>query len=108
MGYRSDVCLRVEPHVVEVIEAVSKMCNVTRQAFDSADDKDAGLHCTDFRWNGVKWYDGYEDVEAVKSVLQSLPDEDYGMIRIGEEVGDVEYSGDPPAFDMYVNQCIEW
>ena len=107
MGYRSDVCLRVEPHVVEVIDAAKMMCDDLRAAFANA-VINGNSNCTDFRWDSVKWYDGYKDVDAVMSLLHSLPDEDYGMIRIGEEVGDVEYYGEPSEFDMYVNQCIEW
>ena len=42
------------------------------------------------------------------NILSQLPDDDYGLVRIGEETDDIEYLGDPAGYDMYVSRSIEW
>ena len=48
-------------------------------------------------WNYLKWYDGYEDVDAVMDSLSKLEDNGYGysFARLGEN------------FDDYEEQCAD-
>ena len=43
-------------------------------------------------WDNLKWYDGYEDVDAIMDSLNKLEDNDYGFCfsRIGESYDDIE------------------
>ena len=50
----------------------------------------------------------YKEVQAVQNFLNLLKDDDYGMIRVGEESGDVELDGDPGQYNMYPHTTIEW
>ena len=45
---------------------------------------------------------------AFMDMLDQLGDENYGMIRLGEENDDVGYYGNTNKFDMYVERRIEW
>ena len=47
-------------------------------------------------------------VMAFMDMLDQLGDENYGMIRLGEESDDVGYYGCPSSFDMYVERNIQW
>lgn len=41
----------------------------------------------------LKWYNSYPDIEYLERFMNSLNDEDYLFIRIGEEYDDTEYRG---------------
>ena len=43
-------------------------------------------------WNDLKWYDGYEEVDAIMDSLSKLEDNGYGywFTRIGENIEDIE------------------
>ena len=45
-----------------------------------------------FGWNDVKWYEGYPEVDAVMSAIETLASEGYPFeyLRIGEEFDDIE------------------
>jgi hypothetical protein len=45
-----------------------------------------------FGWNGLKWYDGFKDVDFVMEFIESL--DYYAYARIGEEMGDTEQRED--------------
>jgi hypothetical protein len=110
MGYRSDVYLRVNDSSEKVLGIARKMdkeldkiiSEGTLNSFQST-----GVP-TDMCWESIKWYANYPDIAAVMNILSQLPDEDYGLVRIGEETDDIEYLGDPAAYDMYVSRRIEW
>ena len=90
----------------EVVKHFYEMDKQIKEVIDAADTK-----CADFssiHWTFIKWYDSYPEISEFMDMLDQLGDEHYGMIRLGEEYDDVEYYGDPPFFDMYVNRSIEW
>ena len=41
-----------------------------------------------FGWNGLKWYDGFKDVDFIMDYIDSM--EYYAYARIGEEMGDTD------------------
>lgn len=41
-----------------------------------------------FGWNGLKWYDGYKDVDFIMDFVRSR--DIYAYSRTGEETGDIE------------------
>ena len=103
MGYRSDVALRFSDHLVEVVNTARKLDKELDSMLKEAQEND-----TDYFWQDVKWYDSYKEVQAVQNFLNLLKDDDYGMIRVGEESGDVELDGDPGQYNMYPHTTIEW
>ena len=120
MGYRSEVILAVGPEVMPqfmVTMAMSpearKMCFAEADTMikDYCDIEGAFL----FRWDHIKWYDSFEEVEAIQDFIQWCEDEQievdgkqvnadeyYRFVRIGEEMDDNEVHG--WGFDIH----IEW
>jgi hypothetical protein len=47
-----------------------------------------------FSVEGIKWYDGYNQVENFRRVLKILEDQEipYSFIRLGEDVDDIEHN----------------
>jgi len=106
MGYRSEVVVKFSEKAAEVVKRFYEMDKQIKELIDGADTK-----CDDFSsiyWERIKWYDSYEDITAFMDMLDQIGEENYGMIRMGEDYDDVGHYGDPPFFDMYVNRSIEW
>jgi len=59
-----------------------------------------------FKWEWVKWYDSYTVIQKTKNFLNSLEEEDYAFLRIGEEEGDIERKGSPSEFGIYTTTDI--
>ena len=105
MGYRSEVAVRFSDNAAKVVKKFYELDKQIKELIDGAQ------YCDDFSsilWDWIKWYDNYPEISAFMDMLDQLGCEDYGMIRVGEEYDDVEYYGDPPLFDMYVNRSIQW
>ena len=101
MGYRSQVTISItkkafNENVGENIKDF-KDCDLIRQTEDTVT----------FIWEHVKWYDSYDDVKSVMSVLEKIDEEDYGLIRVGEDSSDIESSGSPSEFSMYTATTLE-
>jgi hypothetical protein len=45
-------------------------------------------------WDCVKWYDDFPEISQLESFMESLEDEDYLFIRIGESEDDMEKNGE--------------
>ena len=59
-------------------------------------------------WKGEKWYEEFAEVAFVEAFMDSLSDEDFLFIRLGEDYDDIEtrgsFCGKP--FGMYVERKI--
>ena len=105
MGYRSDVYLRVDEPLVEVVDAARKLS----KTLDNMLSEGSCEGCkTDFYWESFKWYDTYPEVMAVNDMLDMLQDDDYGFVALGEEEGDIERKGDPACYDIYIQTSVDW
>lgn len=82
MGYRSEVVIIIKDEHLNKIPEIYE--------YEPEISKSEGW--TLFRWLWIKWYK-YPFVEAVESVLNKLPDEDYYFARVGEEFGDYDSTG---------------
>ena len=84
---------------------------------DYAGEKGAFL----FRWTGIKWYDSYEEIQAIQDFIDWCEGDDievdgkivqaaeyYRFVRIGEEMEDVEERGDGMWGEICVNRSIEF
>ena len=114
MGYRSDVGFACDPIIKQVIETVGEWDKEFKELLDYGDD----LSSDDYgrwRFESVKWYDSFLDVQVVENIMtmcdnvdiSGLAYDSYGFIRIGEELDDVEMKGDTSAFDLYVNRSLD-
>ena len=125
MGYRSEVVLAVGKEIVpHFMAALSRNEAASRMVFKHNDDliKDyQGDGNMLIRWSGVKWYEGYEDIDAIQAFVNDPSDfgpenvgEDgcdvrdcFKFVRIGEEPGDITTEGDG-FWDIYIEQSITY
>ena len=114
MGYRSDVGFACDPIIKQVVETVGEWDKEFKELLDYGDD----LSRDDYgrwRFESVKWYDSFPDVQVVENIMtmcdsvdiSGLAYDSYGFIRLGEEHDDVETRGDTCAFDLYINRSID-
>ena len=124
MGYRSEVILAVGPEVMpQFMVTMAKSPEARKMCFAEADTmiKD---YCDIegaflFRWDHIKWYDSFEEVEAIQDFIQRCAyeqievdgkqvnaDEYYRFVRIGEEMDDNEVHG--WGFDIHIERTATY
>ena len=124
MGYRSEVILAVGPEVMpQFMVTMAKSPEARKMCFAEADTmiKD---YCDIegaflFRWDHIKWYDSFEEVEAIQDFIQWCEDEQievdgkqvnadeyYRFVRIGEEMDDNEVHG--WGFDIHIERTATY
>ena len=109
MGYYSDVVVVMskEQWVRETL--IGRMPIGILNEFDSHTSTDSKVI---WQTTGVKWNNAFPDVSTVYEWLSAMeqdPDADsqFGFMRLGEEMGDVETVGWPYEFDVYPVQYIQ-
>ena len=124
MGYRSEVILAVGPEVMPqfmITMAKSpearKLCwsDHSEMIKDYAGIKGAFL----FRWDHIKWYDSYEEIQAIQDFINWCESESiehegkeidacdfYRFVRIGEETDDNEVHG--WGFDIHIERTATY
>jgi len=116
MGYRSDVGFACDPIIKQVIETVSEWDSEFKELLNCGEDLSSGDgYQGRYRWESVKWYDSFPDVQIVENIMTMcdnvdtgrLSYETYGFIRLGEDHDDSETRGDTCAFDLYINRSID-
>jgi hypothetical protein len=125
MGYRSQVVLAISKHLTPFLTlACSQNAEAQALVFKHADDfrRDyEGDKSWLIVWDGIKWYDSYEDIQTLcKFIDEAVCDEyqfedDEGnaqassehirFVRVGEESGDIEMLGDG-FWDIYPSTQI--
>ena len=124
MGYRSEVILAVGPEVMpQFMVTMAKSPEARKMCFAEADTmiKD---YCDIegaflFRWDHIKWYDSFEEVQAIQDFIEWCEDaqievdgkevnadEYYRFVRIGEEMDDNEAQG--WGFDIYIERSATY
>lgn len=98
MGYRSKVVIGMTRKFYnEHKEQVTKLLEHS-EVIDNIDK----LY---FVYDYIKWYSSYPEVANIIDFVSSNSD-DICLLRLGEELGDVEEIGSCYEFDLYVNQDI--
>ena len=102
MGYRSDVIFACTADAVPIMLAeAGKNAALKELLFAHADEQLLGNYDSEgsylFRWNYIKWYDGYPSIQAfnemIEKIVEKLDDEAYRWLRVGEEMDDNEIEG---------------
>jgi len=72
--------------------------------------KDPEKDCEDkLYWDSIKWYEDYDDIDFIETFLSDcIPEEDYRLVRVGEESSDVEERGDYWDSEIFVERNISW
>ena len=124
MGYRSEVILAVGPEVMPQFMVTMAKSPEARKLCWSEHDEMIKDYCNIkgaflFRWNHIKWYDSFEEVEAIQDFIQWCADEQievdgkqveadeyYRFVRIGEEMDDNEVHG--WGFDIHIERSATY
>ena len=126
MGYRSQVVLAISKHLTPFLTlATSQNAAAQTLVFKDADrfDRDyGGDKSWLITWDGIKWYDSYEDIQTLEKFVQKATSDEYEFevdgeiqvssehirfVRVGEETGDVEVMGDG-FWDIYPSTQINY
>jgi len=112
MGYRSQVVLAISKHLTPFLTlATSQNAAAQTLVFKDADhfDRDyGGDKSWLMTWDGIKWYDSYEDIQTLEKFIAEAECDEYEFevdgviqsssehikfVRVGEEDGDIESRG---------------
>tara|TARA_B100001758_G_C18318764_1_gene562051 strand:- start:673 stop:999 length:327 start_codon:yes stop_codon:yes gene_type:complete len=108
MGYRSEVVVKFSDNAVKVVKKFYELDKQIKELIDDSEDSHRWELIQAIHWDWIKWYDDDEGIIAFTDMLNQLGDKGYGMIRIGDEMEDIEYYGNTCDFNMYVERNIQW
>ena len=127
MGYRSHVVLAISKYLTPFFtlkvtqnKAAESLVFADADTFDRDYGGDKSWLLT---WDSIKWYEGYEDIQVLEKFIQEAASDEYSFevepgvtesscehirfVRVGEESGDVEMSGDG-FWDIYPTTHINY
>jgi hypothetical protein len=94
MGYRSEVVLAMkETAFKKMLEGWTDSIAIEVLSYTNKSIRDEWIM---INWSDVKWYEGYQDVDAVMNFLQGedCSQDDFEFHRLGEDQDDYEHDGD--------------
>ena len=126
MGYRSQVVLAISKHLTPFLTlATSQNAEAQSLVFKYADtfERDyGGDKSWLIAWDGIKWYDSYEDIQTICKFIDDAICDEYQFeidgelqssaehirfVRVGEDSGDIEMLGDG-FWDIYPSTHISY
>lgn len=108
MGYRSDIVIAVEQAVVARNLLTQEIPKSVLDCFVRKDENQLTSPVSYYLLTGWKWETYYPEVKAIEAWFASMKDDEFGAMRMGEEMGDVETWGNPCEFSIFANQCIDF
>ena len=122
MGYRSQVVLAIgEALVPQFMVTMAKSPQARAMCFGDGEpqsDFQGEKGSLFFEWDHIKWYDSYEEIQAIEDFLNwaqdrhTIGDEEidgddhFRFVRIGEEYDDIETRG--WGFEIHPVRSIEY
>ena len=126
MGYRSQVVLAISKHLTPFLTlATSQNTEAQSLVFKYADtfERDyGGDKSWLIVWDGIKWYDSYEDIQTICKFIDDAICDEYEFevdgkpqssaehircVRVGEDSADIETLGDG-FWDIYPSTHISY
>ena len=103
MGYRSNVVLVINNAVHKALTPNEK--DLLIRVFEIPVVRKNDFNSVLYTVESVKWYEmlGFDDVDLVMKMIDGFDHEDFGFIRIGEELDDIDVRGNPWNFDKTVH-----
>jgi hypothetical protein len=124
MGYRSQVVLAISKHLTPFLTLkVTQNKAAESLVFADADtfDRDYGGDKSWLLvWDSIKWYESYEDIQALEKFIEEACSDEYEFeiggkaeassehirfVKVGEESDDIELRGDG-FWDIYPSTSI--
>lgn len=92
MGYYSDVMIATtKKDYNKIVNVLSKLPDkYLIENIDAEEYKENNIECVFFRWDYIKYYKEFEDIQALEKSLSKAKD-GYVFCRLGEENGDIEF-----------------
>ena len=122
MGYRSQVVLAIgEALIPQFMVTMAKSPQARALCFGDGEpqrDFQGEKGSLFFVWEGIKWYDSYEEIQAIEDFINWAEDklkidgkeidgdDHFRFVRIGEEYEDIEIRG--YGFDIHPVRSIEY
>ena len=119
MGYRSQVTLALRPKAAALFSTLRARGGELPSLLDDADKGNHNDGDESYSWDHIKWYDTFEEVEAIQDFIQWCEDEQievdgkqvnadeyYRFVRIGEEMDDNEVQG--WGFDIHIERTATY
>jgi len=126
MGYRSEVVLAVHKLMGKFLQLIGQHEEMKAMCFSHSSEVRENYNGDGnflFRWSGIKWYEGYEGVDAVNEFMQwchdneiedkNFPEEQatgsefFKFLRVGEDQDDIVQDGYCEDFHIYTQTSIE-
>ena len=110
MGYRSEVVVKFSDNAVKVVKKLYELDKQIKELIDDSERyADGHIQLQAIHWNWIKWdEEDDESIVAFMDMLDQLGEENYRMIRLGDEHDDMEHYRNTSNFDMYIERKIEW
>ncbi len=105
MGYRSEVVIALNKTVIAKLVLTG---NTLPKLFLYADNQLINDCAYYYIFEGIKWYQEYPEIIYINSFLDTLDIADFGFIRSGDEVTDIEILGSPYNYDMYLEKHLSY
>ena len=117
MGYRSEVAFAIHPDKVSDFLALLSGCSEALELCRYNDGMESDVFMKGdlfIQMDGVKWYEGYKDIDLIDKFVADTIDEDNGpemvrFLRIGEDYEDIAQCGDYAIDSLHINRsiCVE-
>ena len=115
MGYSSRVGICIAQEAAALLDAKIRMLSPVLKEeitslFEGADVRKQDDSARAWYWDGFRWYSSDSDIAFLEDYLSELDWDQYLYIRVGENLGDIDYHGglwDNP-FGMCLTRGIEF
>ena len=122
MGYRSEVVLAVSkdlmPHFLGVFAKSPDTRTMVFKDHDYMNENYDGEGTFIVSWSGIKWYEGYPEVDALNDFIDKCdgddiagledPWEHFRFLRLGEDSDDMVEKGIMHATDICLHRSISF
>ena len=126
MGYRSQVVLAISKHLIPILMLkVSQNKEAEALVFNHADEFDRdyqGDKSWLIRFDAIKWYESYEDIQTIEKFIDEACNDEYEFeidgkpegssehirfVKVGEESDDIDLRGEG-FWDIYPSTSINY
>lgn len=107
MSYRSDLVLALSKKA----KAFMLVCPAPSAFTDFLPLHEDFNQNSYYKATSMKWHDSYEDIKAfnvwLDKLTASMGNDSFGLMRLGEEFGDIQEWGCPADYNIFVEQKID-
>jgi hypothetical protein len=125
MGYRSQVVLAIGKELTPFLLLATSRCKQAEALVFKEHDRFDRDYYEGWllRWDEIKWYDGYEGINAIEKFMHAACSDEYEImkdgkkqnsseyirfVRVGEESTDIEMHGDGFLDIIYPHTLINY